>query len=188
MKVLLKKDISTLGQNGTLCDVSDGYARNYLIPQGLAVLATPAVMREYERLQARRAVERAELLKKAEELVRRLKGFELTVKAKGEKKSLFGSIGAKEIVAELTKAGYDVAEDAVRVNKPIRTVGEHTVQLNFAPKVKTDITVKVVLEGAVGKGSSAKKATGAKADKNKSAPKKSTKKAKTTKKKAIKKT
>jgi large subunit ribosomal protein L9 len=145
MKIILRKDVEKLGEAGTLATVKDGYARNYLIPQGLAVAATAGELKMYEHNQAVKArkVERQE--RELQSLADRIAAVSLSFEARaGEQGRLFGSVTAADIAEKLSTAiGEEVDRRKVVLSDPIRTVGEHKVTVNVVGKLRPQITVVV---------------------------------------------
>lgn len=141
MKVLLLKDVYKLGHAGDVKKVADGYGRNFLLPQGLAVLATPGALSTVTKIREKAAIERARMNQEMGGLAEQLSGLELFFFSKaGETGKLYGSITTQMIVEEVNrKLGIELDRHQVEV-EPIRTLGEHlaifhlTVDLN--PKVK----------------------------------------------------
>jgi large subunit ribosomal protein L9 len=143
MKVVLLQDISAKGKQGEIKDVADGYARNYLIPKGLAMPATPAAikrtqaqMMEYERRQERKQQELGEL-------VQQIEGKELYFKARaGEKEKLHGSITSADIAGELSKVvGSEIDKKVIELDEPLRHLGTHEVKVGLGSGFDTTITV-----------------------------------------------
>mgnify|MGYP000895781394 FL=1 len=145
MKVILTKDIKGTGYAGDIITVSDGYARNYLIPKGLAKEATPhnlAIAKQQQKaLENRKMLERLS----AEEAAKRLKGMRVVVKAKcGEGGRLFGSVTAKEISdAILAQHGIEIDKKRIALEENIKELGEVTVQIKLHAGISTGIVVSV---------------------------------------------
>lgn len=145
MKVLLIKDVYKLGHAGDVKKVADGFGRNFLIPQGLAVLATPGAMKTVEKIRAKAAITRAALNQEMSGLAEQLEGVELSFSTKaGETGKLYGSITSQMIVDALNhKLGTSIERHQIE-SEPIRNLGEHvatvrlTIDLN--PKVKVTVT------------------------------------------------
>jgi len=141
MKVLLLKDVYKLGHAGDVKKVADGYGRNFLLPQGLAVLATPGALKTVERIREKAAVERAALNQEMSGIAEKLTNVELQFYSKaGETGKLYGSITSQMVVDELNKkAGTSLSKHQIE-SGPIRTLGEHlaTVRLtvDLTPKIK----------------------------------------------------
>jgi len=145
VKVVLKKEVQGLGTPGQVKDVSDGYAKNFLIPRGLAVAATTSAVGQVEAQKAaeqrRAAKEEAEARKQAE----RLKSVPLVIRAKvGEQKRLYGSVTSADIADALTAAlGQPFDKRKIELDEPIRTVGTHKVPVRIARNVEATVTVDV---------------------------------------------
>jgi len=145
MKVILTQDVKNLGKEGDVKDVSDGYARNYLIPKGLVVEATKANLKEKEdqasRLQKQKDREKTE----AEALHERLNGKSITLTARcGGGDKLFGAVTSKEIADTLNKQ-FKVKLDKKKVDlgEPIKHLGEYPVKIKIYPQIQAEITVRV---------------------------------------------
>lgn len=145
MKVILTQDVKNLGKEGDVKDVSDGYARNYLIPKGLVVEATKANLKEIEdqtkRLQKQKDREKTQ----AQALYDRLNGKSITVTARsGGGDKLFGAVTAKEVSDALSKQ-FKVKLDKRKVDlgEPIKHLGEYPVKIKIYPLIQAEITVRV---------------------------------------------
>lgn len=151
MKVLLCEDIKTLGWLGDVVEVKTGYARNYLLPQGLAKVATEGNIRSIAEEKAKRAEQRIKEQKRLETAARAVEGAEAVLAAKAnEQGHLFGSVTAKEIAANLRAQGFEVADDIVQLSEHIKEVGSHEVTLRYAVNLKVKVNVVVVAENAEG--------------------------------------
>lgn len=146
MQVILKKDVQNLGEQGELVTVKDGYARNFLLPQNFAEIATKGALQNREhnlaRIQAKQEKLHQEALAKAAE-IEKVGTLELAAKA-GESGKLFGTITTKKLCEELqAKAGIEVDRKTVSLNAPINKVGNYTMLIKLTSKVKTELTVNV---------------------------------------------
>jgi large subunit ribosomal protein L9 len=151
MKVLLCEDIRKLGWLGDVVDVTDGYARNYLLPQGLAKVATEGNIRAIAEEKAQRAEERLKERKRLETASEKVDGAEAVLAAKANEHGvLFGSITDKMIAANLREQGFEVADSVVKLPEHIKQVGEHEVSLKFADDVTATVKVVVVAEAVEG--------------------------------------
>lgn len=149
MKVLLCEDITKLGWFGDVVEVNDGYARNYLLPQGLAKVASEESIRSIAEEKAKRAEQRIEETKRLEEAAKAVEGAEAVVAAKAnEQGHLYGSVTAEQIAANLREQGFLVATEIVRMPEHIKQIGTHTIILKFADKVTANINLVVVPEQA----------------------------------------
>ena len=145
MKVILKEDVDNLGQAGETKNVADGYARNYLIPQGMAVRATAGAMKDFEHRQKVQAKKHERMKKRAETLAQRLTSHTLTFEVKtGETGQLYGSITNADI-AEALEQELDVEIDRrdIALSEPLRQVGEHFVPIHLMDEVEPQIQVIV---------------------------------------------
>jgi large subunit ribosomal protein L9 len=145
MKVILQRTVERLGDPGDVADVADGYARNYLIPRGLAIRAEKGALRHAERLK--RAHEHRLKARKGEyeALAARLIQAPLVVRARaGEEGRLFGSVTAADIAGAVAQqAGIRVDRKDVHLEEPIRSVGVHEVRVHLFPEVDPVLTVNV---------------------------------------------
>lgn len=149
MKVLLCEDIRKLGWLGDVVDVTEGYARNYLLPQGLAKVASEGNIRAIAKAKAERAAERLKERKRLETAAEAVNGAEAVLAAKANEHGvLFGSITDRMIAANLREQGFAVADEVVRLPEHIKQVGSHSVTLKFADDVTATVNVVVVAEQA----------------------------------------
>lgn len=145
MKVVLLKDVAGTGKAGTLAEVKEGYARNYLIPRGLAVEATPGALRTLERqhqsVQRRAGRERDEVSAQ----VRRLEELVLEIRGKaGEGGRLFGSVTSQQIADALAAQGIAVTRKQVELDEPIKIEGFFKVPIRLRPGVVVEVDLNVV--------------------------------------------
>ena len=147
MKILLCEDITKLGWLGDVVEVNAGYARNYLLPQGLAKMATDASVRAIAEEKAKRAEQRINDSKRLENAAKAVEGAEAVVAAKAnEQGHLFGSVAERQIASNLRAQGFEVADDIVQLPEHIKEVGTHAVTLKFADDVTATVNVVVVPE------------------------------------------
>jgi large subunit ribosomal protein L9 len=147
MKVLLTQTIERTGIVGDVLDVSDGFARNYLLPKGLAVQPTEGNIKRLE--SARKEYEAKMKLLRAEKeaLLAKLTGFEVTlIRNANDEGHLFGSVSRRDIAEEIQKGGFAVTADEVKLDEPLRRVDTYTVAVHLAADLKTEIKVWVVRE------------------------------------------
>ena len=147
MKIILREDVEKLGKAGEIVKVKDGFGRNYLIPQKLAVLANVRNMKTLD--HDRRTIEaRSKKTKKAAEATAAtLSAVSLTLSAKaGEEGKLFGAITSRDIAEALGKAGVTVDRKAIQLADPIKQVGDYKVKIRVAADVFPEISVSVVPE------------------------------------------
>jgi large subunit ribosomal protein L9 len=147
MEVILREDIKTLGKAGELVKVKPGYARNFLLPKGLAYEATEGnrkrIMAESKARDARAAEESGE----ARAMASKLSNVSLNLARKaGEGDRLFGSITAQDLADALAAQGHTIDKRRIELEHPIKTVGQHTVSIRLHPDVTAEIRVMVVAE------------------------------------------
>ncbi len=147
MKVILLKDIESLGSAGEVVEVKNGYGRNFLIPRNEALVASAANMAQFEsrRKQQESLAERDR--RAAAALAKKLEAESLTVQVKvGEEDRLFGSVTAQHIAELLDKKGYEVDRRAIHLEDPIRELGVYNIEVRLHPEVATAIKLWVVKE------------------------------------------
>ena len=144
MKVILRSTVENLGRAGDVKDVAAGYGRNYLLPNGFAVAATPAAIKQWERGKDKRAKLVDAEIKTARELAEKLSAVALsfTMPAGAEGK-LVGSVGKADVLKRLKASGFSVDKSVVRLDASIKAVGDHEVELRLAPEVSAKIKVTV---------------------------------------------
>lgn len=148
MKVLLCEDVKPLGWLGDVVEVNTGYARNYLLPQGLAKPATEDNLRAIAKEKVSRAEERKLDRKRLEVVAKAVEGAEAVVAAKANEQGvLFGSVSAGQIAANLRQLGFEIADEFVALGEHIKQVGTSQVTLKFAEDLTAAISVVVVPEG-----------------------------------------
>lgn len=148
MQVILMEKVVNLGQLGDVVNVKNGYARNFLIPQGKAKRATTATMAEFEARRVEIEAAAKAKLAEAQTVSEKLAGVTLQLVEKaGVDGKLFGSIGTADIAAALVKQGYDVHKTQIRLPEVhLKQIGEYTVQVVLHTDVAADITVSVISE------------------------------------------
>lgn len=145
MLVILQKDIKKLGDKGDIVKVSDGYARNYLLPRGLAVEATEKGISHVETMKKQQQRKEENELKEAKKLVAKIEGQAIVLKAKaGEKGRLFGSITSKDI-ADSIKDKFNITIDKRKIDlpEPIKALGSYETEIKIYPGVNATINVVV---------------------------------------------
>ncbi|HOK65761.1 MAG TPA: 50S ribosomal protein L9 [Anaerohalosphaeraceae bacterium] len=150
MKVLLCEDVAKLGWLGDIVEVKDGYARNYLLPQGLAVIPTEAAIRSLAEEKARRAEARRLARLEKERLSASLEGVEISLTARAnEQGHLFGSVTETDIAEALQRKGFAVSAEMVHLEAHIKEVGTRDVVIKTASDLKATVRVIVAAEEAV---------------------------------------
>jgi large subunit ribosomal protein L9 len=148
MKVILKQDIRTLGKRGDIKEVSDGYARNFLLPKGLVMEATQSNLKILADQKESAARKEEMELTEAQELSKTLAGLIVTFKVKtGEGGRLFGSITAKDIADRIEKEHrLEIDKRKIAVDDSIKNIGDYHVKIHLYKGITTEITVKVIAE------------------------------------------
>jgi len=145
MQVILQQDVRDLGQKGALVNVADGFARNFLIPRGLAVPATDGNLKQRQQRISVQSNRKERLLDSAQAIAERIDGLSITVRARtGEGGRLFGSVTAQDVADGVhALAGIEIDKRKVDMPDSIKTVGAYRVLLRLHPKVRTVVEVKV---------------------------------------------
>jgi large subunit ribosomal protein L9 len=145
MKVILTKDVQNLGHAGEVKEVSDGYAKNFLIPGGYAKVATEGIIRNAEAQKAERAERAKEELERAKGLADKMQGQAVIIKAKADEtgKKLYAAIKPEEIADALLEKGFEVDKNKIEIPQPIKEVGEFEVSANLEHGLEVAITVTV---------------------------------------------
>jgi large subunit ribosomal protein L9 len=147
MKVILKETIESLGIIGSEVNVADGYARNYLLPQGKAVPATPAYRRVLEQEKKKFDLQIAKEKAFAEEMAQRLSGVECQIAAKvHEEDRLYGSVTARDIINALAKQEIELEKRMLLLKDPIKTTGTFKIPVRVYKDVEPEITIEIVPE------------------------------------------
>lgn len=141
MRVLFLKDIRGISRKGEIKEVSEGYARNFLIPKGVATLATEATVRKVEALKQNATEHEEKILRELHATAKKLKIEALVFKGKANKGELFGSIGIKDIEKELIKRG--VGGSKITLTHPLKKLGEYRVPVKLGGKIDLEITLRI---------------------------------------------
>jgi large subunit ribosomal protein L9 len=146
VRIVLREDVESLGHKGDLVDVADGYARNYLVPRGLAMKASKGAVAQAEAMRRNRAARDARAREAAEEIAGRLSGQRITIPARaGEGGKLFGSITVADVAdAVAAAAAAEIDRKAITLGEPLKELGEVEVPVRLHPDVTTTVTVEVV--------------------------------------------
>jgi len=145
VKVILKQDVKGLGKKGKICEVSDGYARNYLIPRGLAIEATEGNVQDLAHKQKQEELRRQKEKEEAMKLAAKIETLEVVIKVKvGEKGRLFGSVTNKEI-ADVLEKEYQLKLDKrkIEIKEPFKSLGEYEATVKLHPEVTANMKIKV---------------------------------------------
>lgn len=147
MKVILLKKVKGLGERYDIKEVADGYARNFLLPQNLAEIASPERVGVIMERKAKEASEAQKDLEKTEALAEKLEMIEVAIKAKAQEDgTLYGSVGPKEIAAAIKKHGVTIDEKNIILKAPIKNIGEHEITIALNHGLEAPITVIVKAE------------------------------------------
>ena len=147
MKIILKEDIRGLGYKDDVVEVKNGYGRNYLIPYGKAVIATPSALKVLAENQRQRAHKLAKIKADAEAAAAALQGVELTIGAKTSSTgTIFGSVNDVQIAEALEKLGHNVDRKLISVKAPVKEVGSYVATVTFHKEVVAEVPFTVVAE------------------------------------------
>jgi len=145
IELLLTEDVPSLGKQGEIVQVRAGYARNYLLPQGLGTVATEHNKRMVEKHRAKLEELAKQRLAEFKKLADAISKYSVTIEAHAnEEGHLYGSIGAADISKSLRSASFDVAADCVKLEGPLKELAMYTVKIQLHPEVTTDVKVWVV--------------------------------------------
>ena len=148
MKVILRADVAAVGHKGDVLDVADGYARNYLVPRGLAMAASKGSLAQAEAMRRSRAVRDARDRDAAEEVATKLTPVTVRIPARaGAEGRLFGSVTPADVATAVqAQTGVEVDRRRLHLDEPIRALGIHEVPLRLHPEVEVRLSVEVVAE------------------------------------------
>ncbi len=147
MKLILKENVVNLGYKDDIVEVKDGYGRNYLIPQGKAIIASKSALRQLEEDQKQRAHKIAKIKAEAEEFAKTLEGLKLTIGAKASATgTIFGSVTAIQLADALEKLGHTVDRKIIFINTPVKELGSYKAIVRPHKEVAVEIEFDVVAE------------------------------------------
>lgn len=147
MKIILKENVPSLGYKDDIVEVKDGYGRNYLIPQGLAIIASEAALKRLKEDQKQKAHKLEKIKADAEAAAKALEGVKLTIGAKTSSKgTIFGSVNALQIAEALEKLGHIVDRKIIEIKDPVKEVGVYKALLRFHKDVAQEIEFEVITE------------------------------------------
>ncbi|MBS0010941.1 MAG: 50S ribosomal protein L9 [Bacteroidales bacterium] len=148
MEIILKQDISGLGEKGEIVSVKDGYARNYLIPQGYAILATSSAKKVHEENTRQRAHKEEKIKQEAEEIAARLSDVKLSIGAKTSTSGkIFGSVNTIQIAEALKKEGFDIDRKNISIEgEQVKEIGQYRAMIKLHREVKTEIEFEIIAE------------------------------------------
>jgi large subunit ribosomal protein L9 len=148
MEIILKEDVINLGYKNDIVKVKDGYGRNYLIPQGKAVIATESAKKVLAENERQRAHKLAKIKADAEAQAAKLNGVKVVISAKvNEDGTIFGGVGAAQVAEALAAKGFEVDRKAI-VAETVKAIGEYTATINLHKEVKAEVAFEVVAEAA----------------------------------------
>jgi len=152
MEVILREHVDNLGRRGEIVKVADGFARNYLLPRKLALLATENNKKQIERERGKFEAKEADEKRVAEAIAGRITNVEVVIARKvGETEALYGSVTTVDIAEALSAKGFDVERRKLQLADPIKQLGEFNVPVRLHREVTANVKVKVVAEGAQAK-------------------------------------
>lgn len=147
MKIILKENVPSLGYKDDVVEVKDGYGRNYLIPQGLAIIASDAALKRLKEDQKQKAHKLEKIKADAEAAAKAVEGVKLTIGAKTSSKgTIFGSVNALQIAEALEKLGHIVDRKIIEIKEPVKEIGVYKAILRFHKDVAQEIEFEVVTE------------------------------------------
>lgn len=147
MKIILKEDINNLGYKDDVVEVKSGYGRNYLIPQGKAVIASPSALKVLAENQRQRAHKLAKIKADAEALAASLEGVALTIGAKAAANgTIFGSVNSIQLAEALEKLGFNIDRKVIFLKETVKELGSHKAILKLHKEVTVEIPFEVVAE------------------------------------------
>ncbi len=145
MEVILRQTVENVGKPGDVVDVKAGFARNYLIPRGLAFPATEGYKKQIAQQKARLEAAESERVKAAQDVASRLEQVSLTFSARvGEEEKLFGSVTAADIAEQLQAQGFDIEKRQVELHEPIKSLGVYRVPIRLHAEVHPEVRVWVI--------------------------------------------
>src|SRR5262245_13355642 len=148
MEVILRDHVENVGKRGEVVKVADGYARNYLLPRKLALVATPGNLKQVERERVKLDFKEAQEKTSAEAIAARMGMIEIVISRKvGETEALYGSVTSADIAEALAKKGFDIDKRKIGLREPIKKLGDVTVPVKLHREVVVQMPIRVVGEG-----------------------------------------
>ena len=149
MKIILKDNVAGLGFKDDVVEVKDGYGRNYLIPQGLAVVATKSALKQHEEVMRQRAHKLEKIKADAQAAAQAIEGLALTIATKiSESGTIFGSVNAAVIAEELERKGHVIDRKIIEI-EPIKEAGKYSAKVRFHKEVVVDLPIEVISDEPV---------------------------------------
>lgn len=147
MEVILREHVDNLGRRGDVVKVAPGYARNYLLPQGLALPVTEASRRQIERERAAAEARDAEERAAAQAMAERMAALDISIARRvGENQAMYGSVTSADIAQALAAKGFEVEKRKIQLPEAIKALGEYTIPVKIHRDVTADVKIKVVAE------------------------------------------
>lgn len=146
MKVVLIQDIKNIGKKGDIKEVSDGYARNFLLPRNLVLAATESAVKQALEVKSKQLEAEKINQEKTKELAKIIAGKKITIKAKEKKGKLFGSITAKNIAQELKKENVEISEKSIVLESPLKEIGEYEIKIRLDQGIETSLMLAIEKE------------------------------------------
>jgi large subunit ribosomal protein L9 len=148
MEIILKKNVDKLGYANELVNVKPGYGRNFLIPQGYAVLATPSAKKAHAEIMRQKSHKEAKNLAEAQELATKIEGLTITIATKaGENGKIFGSVSTVQLAEAIRKAGFEIDRKSLKIkDEPIKEIGTFEAEANLYKGVKQAFKFEVISE------------------------------------------
>ena len=143
MKIILLQDAKSLGRRGDVKEVSDGYARNFLLPKKIAEIATPESIKKAEITKKKYSEEEAAKLEKSKEIAKKMASLELLLSVKETDGKLFGSVSAKDIAQELKNRDFDIAEKSIKLEEAIKKIGDYKITVELDAHIKVEVKLRV---------------------------------------------
>ena len=151
MEIILRDHVENVGRRGEVVKVADGYARNFLLPRKLALIATPGNLKQVERERVKLDAKELEEKTAAEAVASRMSSVVVVISRRvGETEALYGSVTSADIAESLLKHGFDIDKRKIGLREPIKKLGEQTVPVRLHREVVVQMPVKVVAEGKPG--------------------------------------
>ena len=145
MQVILLKDVDNLGDEGEIVDVKNGYGRNFLIPQGMALMATKGTIKAREEEERQTARKKAQKKKDAERVAKELENMEVVIAARvGEENRIFGTVTPQQLAIELAQRGFDIDRRRIEFTEDIRVIGVYTAKVKVHSDVTANVKVQVI--------------------------------------------
>jgi len=145
VRVILLRDYENLGASGEQVEVKDGYARNYLIPQGIALKATKTNIKQFEELARLQEQRKNKALKDSKNMAEKLQALSITIPVKvGEEDRVFGSVTSQDIAQQLEDKGYEIDKRQIQLEEPIKALGIYEIPVKLHPEVTAQVKLWVI--------------------------------------------